>query len=796
MTTPQGGTPSWAQSVSSFTSAISKSAAYTTATPIQFPDTSQLSGVCGGLLQGSSFTNGLMANGSPSTNGPAGALVPGTQGFSDTLCGLMGGAGVNTTPQSITSGAQDVSNAVNGSPMASGTMAMADGAPSGNHALDAINGSQALANSLYPILGGCGCSTNHAPENITPTQIQSTVNQTSTAYNNSAMATGIVNLGQATNGNTGNVAVDAINGSQAFGNAMYSIMTACGLCNLGGVGTAEFTGRLADNLGGSFGTSVSPTALIDAAQTVADALTSNPYFGTVQSVIGTSGNLGVDIVNGASTSGAINNANHLGHSSLTTAQSVNLKNQNLLVSDDFATAASMASDANWSWASTVGSAVLGAAKCVCDGTQHDQVSAEVPVVFGETIEVSAEIRWSGLTYTGTTPITVGVQMYRQTKTSAGVTYLDIGGYDVVTVNPTENTGPVSTETGAGSTTGADGQYWLGVAGTFTVPAGVDQIRLRLRPTSDITAGTVYFDDCELLKLDLISSDCVPGVGQTVDNIVTGLYGASGSGFTQNAAAVALATTAANLTTVTAQLAALQIEQQNTAGAIAGDNFPVVENLPAGNWGGYYVANDQFGSVIAPQGYYRSDGTKAYFQPVITAPNVAVTYCFFDWTGEDSVSLTDFQIVQSVLTSGPVGNAGGFFTPALSSAVQLFGRIQLGAGFTWVSYTQATIASDGSFEVGYYNGGYHKMYSAPAGTVAVPGSGAVITLYCGDAGSNMPNHFRLMIGNTVIADFSDPTGACPYGTLNRGWGWGAYSESYSTIESSTAPVIHQWLASDQ
>lgn len=800
MTTPQGGTPAWAQSVSSFTSAISKSAAYTTATPIQFPDTSQLSGVCGGLLSGSSMTNGLMNNGDPATNGPAGALVPGTQQFSDSLCGLAGGAGVNTTPQSIVAGATDVSNAVNASPMASGTAAMGPGAPSGNTALDAINGSQALANSLYPILGGCGCSTPHAPENITPTQIQTTVGQTSDAYNNSAMATGIVGLGQATNGMSGNVAVDAINGGQAFGNAMYSILGLCGLCNLGGVGGVEgFTGSLTESIAakfaGSFGTSVSPTDLIDAAQTVSDAITSNPYFGTVQSIIGTSGNLGVDLVNGTSTSAATNNASHVGHTSLTTAQSVNLLNQNLLVSSNFVSVSTIASDTNWSWESTAGASVLGSAKCVCDGTQNDQVSCEIPVVFGETVEVSAEVRWSGLTYTGTTPITIGVQMYRQKTTSAGVTYLDVGGYDVVTITPSANTGPLSSDSGA--SLGADGHQWLGVAGTFVVPAGVDQLRLRLKPYDAITAGTVYFDDGEMLKLDLIASDCVPGVGQTVDNIVTQLYGSSGTGFTQNAAAVALATTASNITQLSAQVAALQVETVTTDGAVAGDNFSVVETLPAGNWGGYYKANDQFGNVIAAQGSYHSNGSLAAYVPVNSNPAVTATFCFFDWIGTDQNSVTDYQLIQIVLASPPGSAVPLFgFGGTLTCAVQLFGRINPGTS-TWLSYVQATIVSDGSFNIGYYNGGVTTvMYSAPAGSIAVPGAGSVISLYCGDKVSANPLHFRLLVGTTTVAEFNDPTMGCPHGASNLGWGWGGYTEAYGSLGSATPAGVHQWLSSDQ
>jgi hypothetical protein len=791
MTVPQGGTPHWAQSVSAFTSAISQSAVYTTAQQVNFPDTTQLSGVCGGLLSGSSMTNGLMANGNPAVNGPAGALVPGTQGFTDTLCGLAGGAGVNTTPQSIVSGATDVSNSVNATPIAAGTMAMAPGAPTGNSALDAINGTKALATSVYNILN-CGCGTANSPANLTPTQVQANATQLSNAYNNSAMASGIVGLGQATNGVSGNVAIDAINGGQAFANTMYSITSLCGICNLGGVGTAEFTGALTDaianNFGGPFGTSVSPTDIIDAAQTIADAITSSPYIGTIQSVIGSSGNIGVDAVSGLGHSTSVNNSQHVGHVSLTTAQSVNLLNQNLLVSDDFATASTVMSDGSWSWVGTAGSAALGAAKCVCNGTQDDMVSCEIPVLVGESIEIAAEIRWSGLTYTGTIPIAVGVQMYRQCITAEGITYLDVGGYDVATVISPPTTGPTAGTTN--SNTGADGHIWLGVAGEFTVPAGVDQLRLRFRVYDTVTAGIVFFDDGEMLKTDLIASECVPGVGQTVDNIVTQLYGSSGTGFTQNAAAVALANTANSLASVNAKVAALAAE--GNTGAVAGDDFNWVGIMlgPGGssNWAaGFYSPP---GTTIFPPGfdpgnYYAANGSEAYWvaQP---APG-PVTYEFI-WTGTDSVSTTDYQVIQLVLNSTLRGAVDPGGVP-LPTYVDLVGR----SNSSLTSYSVARIGSDGSAAIGYAtSGGYNWLWT---GTCTVPGQGAVLTFYCGNKATTDPWNFILKLNDLTLANFDDTAHMSPFGSSNRCWGWGGYATSSALIQGTPAS-INQWLAQDQ
>lgn len=791
MTTPQGGTPVWAQSVSAFTSAISQSSVYTTATPIQFPDTGQLSGVCGGLLSGSAMTNGLMTNGDPATNGPAGALVPGTQGFSDTLCGLMGGAGVNTTPQSIVSGATDVSNAVNGTPLAAGTMAMAAGAPTGNSALDAINGSQALANSLYPSLSGCGCGEENSPANLTPTQIQANATQLSTAYGNSAMASGIVGLGQATNGNSGNVAIDAINGGQAFANTMYGITSLCGICNIGGVGSPEFTGSLIDsvanNLGGAFGVSVSPTDIIDVAQAIADAVTSSPYIGTIQSVIGSSGNIGIDAVSGLGTSTAVNNSQHVSHVSLTTAQSVNLLDQNLLVSDDFATASTVMSDTHWSWNATAGSAAVGAAECVCNGTQNDMVSCEIPVVVDENIEIAAEIRWTGLTYTGTTQIAVGVQMYRQTTTAAGTVFLDVGGYDVATVTSPTSTGP---SVGINTSTGADGHIWLGVAGTFVVPAGVDQLRLRLRVYDTVTAGTVFFDDGEMLKTDLIASECVPGVGETVDSIVTQLYGVTGAGFTQNQAAVALGNTASALSSASAKIA--QLAAESGTGSIAGDDFNwsgiFLGPGSSSNWSGFYnpALNSPFPPAFDSGNYYQANGSLALYTP----PGILEGPMDFKviWAGTDSVSTTDYQVIQMVLNSSPISSLG-FPPDQQASYIDLVGR----SNTSLTNFTVARFGSDGTVAVGYFSSGSYIWIWT--GTCIVPGQATTLTLYCGSKSSTDIWNFRLQINDLVIVNFDDTAHTSPMGATNRCWGWGAYAPA-NNIYQGTPPSVQQWVALDQ
>lgn len=278
------GTPAWAQSVSAFSSAMNTSAVVTTAAPMQFPPAPQMQGLCGQTLGGSSFTSGLVNAGDPST-GLTGALIGGTQGFADGLCGLMGGPGAanSTTPQSVNTGAQNVSDAINGSPMASGTIAMAPTSPSGNTALDAINGTQEFANSMFGILSGCGCGGQHSPVVASPQNVIDTTNDTAAAVTASPMASGILALGQSPTG-SGNVALDAINGTTSFANSLFSIVNACG-CG-----------------GGLQPTTATPQSVATAAGHTANAVTGSNVgaaalaFGQAG---GSSGNVATDLVNGA-----------------------------------------------------------------------------------------------------------------------------------------------------------------------------------------------------------------------------------------------------------------------------------------------------------------------------------------------------------------------------------------------------------------------------------------------------------------------------------------------------------------
>lgn len=549
----------------------------------------------------------------------------------------------------------------------------------------------------------------------TPQTVLAGVEGVSNVVNTTPLASGAIAKGVAAEGASGNQVIDGINGAQSYA----------------GLGHLLLSGKTKTNASGD-----------DLLTVGGNAINQNTSF-------------------------------HLFHKSASTAQSVTINNQNLLVSQDFSAASTVAPDPSgrWTWDGTDGDPatnVLGCLSVAVNGHQDDYVSGEIPVTAGETIEIAATVKWSGLTYTGASPIILGIQKYRLSRSATGsVVYSDIGGFNCAT----------ATTPGASSS-----GVWVGLAGTYTAEPGVDQIRMRFTVAKTATAGTVKWDNGEFLKLDLIADAAVPGVGTTVDNIVTNLYGSAGDGFTHNDAAVALANTAAALTSVSSQVANLTAEGHS--GSIAGDDFnftgPILSNA---NWTGFYH-NPGFGD-------YEANNKDAAWVPATTFPTTTDgILAYLQWQGTDPVSTTDYQLVQLVLDGAP----GADTAHNAYSSIWVFGRIATG----FASYAQLVIGSDGSYGLWYLPTGGAPT-NLTSGTCPVPGSGSTISFYCGDKTSTTLRRYKAEIGNTEIFDFTEAGTGSPVGSSNRGYGWGGAASHWkgALVRGYVVPPpINQWLGLDQ
>jgi hypothetical protein len=383
------------------------------------------------------------------------------------------------------------------------------------------------------------------------------------------------------------------------------------------------------------------------------------------------------------------------------------------------------------------------------------------------------VKWEGIAYTGTDPIILGVEKYRQGRDpdTNTVTYLDLGGVDVATIESPPDFG----EWGQGD-----------IAGFYKVEAGVDQLRFRFRAAQTITAGVVKWDEAVFLKPDLIQDSAVPGVQTTTDDIVTQLYGTAGAGFTHNDAAVALGNTAATILSINARLS--QSEAVDSPGNIAGDDFTwtgaILDNP---NWGGGYA-------TAVNNGAYSANGSDAVWDDPFATTDLNQE-AWFDWGGTGEFSSTDYQLVRLLLSSKPKTGADTYMV----SYIHLLGRIST----DFHSYVRAGFGSDGTFFVDYTTNSGTSFHSMASGSCPVPGTGALLSLYCGDKASTAPRHFKLTVNDSTIIQFDESGSGSPLGAGNLKWGWGAKTIGggfingwYADSDQGTPPKVNQWLGYDQ
>lgn len=467
--------------------------------------------------------------------------------------------------------------------------------------------------------------------------------------------------------------------------------------------------------------------------------------------------------------------------SVAPATSVAVADTNLLIVQNFNDAGTVAEHGQWTWSGDDGHITAGCAKWEFNGGgQDDLVSNEVTVVASERIQVTVWVKWSGLTYTGSTPVVLGVEKYRKSRDAetGGVTYLDVGGTDVAAL-----TSPA-----------ADGD-WKELSGTYTVPtSGVDQIRARLRVKAAVSAGAVLWDEIELKKLDLIPDSAVPGLQTSNDSVVNNLQGSPGTGYTTDDVAKAYQNTASALTAANAKIAV--IDASSGSGSVAADDFSWSGEITASaHWDGYYTQGASWGTYVA-------DGTDAVWH----APG-SVTYaqpsCVFSYEGTGASSDTDYQKINFILDSGiGVGDEPYYYARA-----HLIGRMSSDRN----TYMRLQINGNGT-------AGIYKVVSAGAPTLigsTVPtgsvGRGTSIDFYCGNKDTTEPNRFKAFINGVQFLDVTD-SGTTYSGSAYRRWGWGGtmdYQPYFPVPIPGTLggyywygnffvnpPKINQWIAQDQ
>ncbi|QPO16543.1 minor tail protein [Mycobacterium phage TelAviv] len=179
---------------------------------------------------------------------------------------------------------------------------------------------------------------------------------------------------------------------------------------------------------------------------------------------------------------------------------------------------SVAGGSGWTFDSSVTRTAgsTGSVKVVADGTMKALLGIPAAVVEDQQVDLSVFVKWAD--YVGTAaPIQLQVAEYSGVGASAS----RVGETVVVSLGPTTSVGG-----------------WSELAGTYTVPEGVDEIRPRLVVTQGATAGTFHFDDVvgrNKLILDWIANlpeqlqDLLGRIQALIDSVVQAFTGANSLG---------------------------------------------------------------------------------------------------------------------------------------------------------------------------------------------------------------------------------------------------------------------------
>jgi hypothetical protein len=128
------------------------------------------------------------------------------------------------------------------------------------------------------------------------------------------------------------------------------------------------------------------------------------------------------------------------------------------------------------------------------------LSNPIDVVQGHKFDISAWAKYSGVTATA----------------AANAIRVSVVGY--------LNGAQVTSSLVAGVASPSGSATWTQLSGTYTVPAGVDTVRVQLGVTSDMSAGTVWFDTISAKKTGNMPGTLVQGITGAVSNIVEDVQG--------------------------------------------------------------------------------------------------------------------------------------------------------------------------------------------------------------------------------------------------------------------------------
>jgi hypothetical protein len=179
---------------------------------------------------------------------------------------------------------------------------------------------------------------------------------------------------------------------------------------------------------------------------------------------------------------------------------------NLITDAGFGSEATLQAGVGWTWDATVNSTGSsgGAAKLLCDGGVKYMFSNLIAAAPGQQLTISVKTK------------------YTKGSTATANIIAAVRTYNGATVKATDTVASLAAPSGRTTSIGASGADAAGfttITGTYTVPAGVDTVRLVLGVTTGTSGTTVWFDEASMAKTSLLPQDLVHNLGNTIEALL-------------------------------------------------------------------------------------------------------------------------------------------------------------------------------------------------------------------------------------------------------------------------------------
>lgn len=421
-----------------------------------------------------------------------------------------------------------------------------------------------------------------------------------------------------------------------------------------------------------------------------------------------------------------------------TSGTVGDEHPQLLLAPDFRASATLVASQNWSWSNSFGFDSLGCAQVIAAGYVTELLSNEIPVTAEQSVmDFSVRVKASGLVYTGSNPISMGIT-YFMNRTEIGEDDL------MVLVSP------------------ASTFDWTELfKDGFQIPAGCDEIRMRLKVNSNVSAGTIYWDDASVTTI---------GMG-LIDNIVRGLENVNRPGWDLTDLLLSMFNQFRTTTDHATRIALL--EAANSPGNKINDEFFRTGSDLGPNWHLTYTGGGG--------GTWETDGDYAFWDKA----GISTREVRCRWIGTPATTLTNTQKITAVTGSKGQGFLG------FRSHSDLYGRMDTSEA-NWI---RVRFSSNG--DVTLTRCLANVLTDIATVTVAPLSGGSTVILYCGT--SDGDRFFRVEIDGVAViggetSPVSDTTSAL--GTSFLGYGHGAKAEGNLLILGQCEPCkLNAWAAQD-